>query len=719
MKYNRQTGSGRFMRWISQTGQIRQMRPIRQSLSVFLVLLLAVMSFAGCSFSGGEDESQAVAGEQTGTDGSGNNKSGEGESTEETQDFLPDKIQFVDVEGISYTVPFQKEWKLHNYNWNYLKDENGIKSYADQNYETRLGIDVSKYQNEVDWDRVKAAGVEFVILRIGYRGYGESGVLRLDERFVQHLAGAQKAGLDVGVYFFSQAISEEEAEEEAEFVIEHLKGVELQCPVFFDPENIKDAEARTDDVTGEQFTENAVVFCEKIREAGYEPMVYSNMVWEAYKLDLSRLEEYGIWYADYEASPQTPYEFEYWQYTETGTIDGIDGIIDLNIQFIPQTNPDQAFETTAKGESGKTGDSCGNRKIAENNKNIQKQAEAILKKMTLEEKAAQLFIITPEALTGIQTVVQAGTATQEKINQYPVGGLIYFSQNMTSYSQTKKMLANIQQYSEKRTGLPLFLCVDEEGGTVARVGNNSAFQVEKIDNMKKIGESGDVSKALEAGDTIGTYLSNLGFNLDFAPVADVLTNSENTVVKQRSFGSDAQLVSDMSLSVLEGLNNHGVYGTLKHFPGHGATAADTHEGYAYTDKTKEELMKSEWIPFIDGIENGTDMIMVGHISVPSITDDHTPASLSSEVIQDILRDELGFEGLVVTDALNMGAIQNSYGSAEAAVKAVQAGVDLLLMPADFNSAYNGIISAVKTGKITEERLDESVVRIIQAKLRLN
>ena len=130
-------------------------------------------------------------------------------------------------------------------------------------------------------------------------------------------------------------------------------------------------------------------------------------------------------------------------------------------------------------------------------------------------------------------------------------------------------------------------------------------------------------------------------------------------------------------------------------------------------------MKSEWIPFIDGIENGTDMIMVGHISVPSITDDHTPASLSSEVIQDILRDELGFEGLVVTDALNMGAIQNSYGSAEAAVKAVQAGVDLLLMPADFNSAYNGIISAVKTGKITEERLDESVVRIIQAKLRLN
>lgn len=654
---------------------------------LLLILILAVLSVTGCRSSDADGENTAIADTETETGDSGGEK-----SAEEMQETLPDEIQFVDVEGISYTVPFQKNWKLHNYNWSYLKDENGIKSYADQNYRTRLGIDVSKYQNKVDWDKVKAAGVEFVILRIGYRGYGESGVLRLDERFEEHLEGARKAGLDVGVYFFSQAVSVEEAQEEADFVLEHLKGTELQCPVFFDPENIKDDTARTDDVTGEQFTENAVAFCERIKAAGYDPMVYCNMVWEAYKLDLSRLEEYGIWYVDYESSPQTPYDFEYWQYTETGTIDGIDGIMDLNIQFIPRTDPDQEVDT---------------------------QAEAILEKMTLEEQAAQLFIITPEALTGMQTVVQAGTATQEKINQYPVGGLIYFSQNMTSWSQTKKMLANTQQYSEKRTGLPMFLCVDEEGGTVARVGNNSAFSVEKIDDMKIIGESGDVSKALEVGETIGSYLSQLGFNLDFAPVADVLTNPANTVVKKRSFGSDAQLVSDMSLAVLEGLNNHGVYGTLKHFPGHGATADDTHDGYAYTDKTKEELMEKEWIPFINGIRQGTDMIMVGHISVPSITGDNTPASMSSEIVQDILRDELGFDGLIVTDALNMGAIGNCYSSGQAAVKAIQAGVDLILMPSDFESAYQAVISAVKSGEITKERLRESAERIVQAKLRLN
>lgn len=160
------------------------------------------------------------------------------------------------------------------------------------------------------------------------------GTLNLDKRFHENIKAAQQAGLDVGVYFFSQAVNEEEAREEADFVLKHLKGYDLELPVAYDPESILYDEARTDDVTGEQFTKNAEVFCRRIRKAGYEPMIYSNMLWEAFELDLEKLSEYPVWYADYEPLPQTPYDFAMWQYTSSGKVDGIEGSVDLNIQFI-------------------------------------------------------------------------------------------------------------------------------------------------------------------------------------------------------------------------------------------------------------------------------------------------------------------------------------------------------------------------------------------------
>lgn len=175
---------------------------------------------------------------------------------------------------------------------------------------------------------------EFAILRIGYRGYGEEGTLNADEKFAQNMENARKAGIDVGVYFFSQAVNEEEAKEEADFVLEHLKGQELQMPVVYDPEHILEDEARTDDVTGEQFTQNAKVFCKEIEEAGYDAMIYSNMLWEAYELDLEKLLDYPVWYADYEELPQTPYRFSMWQYSSTGSVAGIEGNVDLNIQLL-------------------------------------------------------------------------------------------------------------------------------------------------------------------------------------------------------------------------------------------------------------------------------------------------------------------------------------------------------------------------------------------------
>ena len=344
--------------------------------------------------------------------------------------------------------------------------------------------------------------------------------------------------------------------------------------------------------------------------------------------------------------------------------------------------------------------------------------EEMLGDMTLEEKVCQLFMVTPEALTGVGTVTQAGTATQEAVNAYPVGGVIYFSQNLQDPDQTRTMLENTQRYAMERTGIPIFLSVDEEGGQVARVGSNPAFGVEKIGNMSDVGSRGDTQEAYEIGSTIGTYLSDLGFNMDAAPDTDVLTNPENQVVKYRSFGSDPELVARMAAAELKGLNDQGIIGMYKHFPGHGGTTADSHEGYAYVDDTQEELKSGAFIPFQDGIDNGIQVIMVSHISCPNVTGDNTPATLSEMMITDILRGEMGFDGMVITDALNMGAITAQYSSSEAAVAALNAGADMLLMPEDFQSAYKGVLSAVESGTVSEARIDESVRRILEVKVPL-
>ena len=346
------------------------------------------------------------------------------------------------------------------------------------------------------------------------------------------------------------------------------------------------------------------------------------------------------------------------------------------------------------------------------------KVQQIVDSMSLEEKVAQLFLVQPEAIVDIGTATAAGDATKQAINKTPVGGFVYFSDNLQSEQQVQDMLRNVQKYSEDRIGLPAFLSVDEEGGTVARVASTGRFDVTDVGDMAKIGASGDVQQARQAGETIGSYLSELGFNLDFAPDADVLTNPDNTVVKKRSFGSDPRVVSDMSLAVAQGLAQHQVYSVYKHFPGHGATAGDTHQGYAYTDKTLDELKQSELIPFENAIQNNAEFIMAAHISAPRVTGDDTPASLSKTMITDILRGQMGYDGIVVTDAMNMGAVTEQYTSAQAAVKALQAGANLVLMPEDFQEAYQGVLDAVKDGTLTEQRINESVTRIVKVKVHM-
>lgn len=346
------------------------------------------------------------------------------------------------------------------------------------------------------------------------------------------------------------------------------------------------------------------------------------------------------------------------------------------------------------------------------------QAAQIVSGMTLEEKVAQMFFITPEALTGYGQVTVAGDATNEAYQKYPVGGLIYNSQNLVDIDQTKTMMAKMQQYADSRISLPVFLGVDEEGGSVTRIASNEAYGLTNVDNMSDIGATGDTQNAYQAGVTIGTYLSDLGFNLDFAPVADVLTVSDS-VIGNRSFGTDSELVASMALSELQGLESMGIQGVVKHFPGHGGVSGDSHSGAVSTDKSLEELFASELVPFQRAIDGGAQFLMVGHIAAPNVTGDDTPASLSKVMITDVLRTQMGYQGVVITDAMNMAAITANHAADEAAVLAVNAGADMILMPEDFGKAYNGVIDAVNNGTIEEYRINEAVVRIVKAKLALS
>ena len=338
--------------------------------------------------------------------------------------------------------------------------------------------------------------------------------------------------------------------------------------------------------------------------------------------------------------------------------------------------------------------------------------------MPIEDKVAQLFIVTPEALTNVEGVTVAGETTRMAIDKFPVGGLVYFNENILSEEQCFEMVGSVQKYSIDRIGLPMLICIDEEGGEVTRIAGRGIPNVPDIPAMYYIGESGDTAAAYLIGNQIGEYLSRFGINVDFAPVADIFSNESNSVIGRRAFGKTPELVAQMVSSMVRGLKKHNIGCTLKHFPGHGDTIADSHYGEVYSYKSLDELQKCEFIPFKAGIKAGADIVMVGHISLPNILEDNTPASLSYSIITEVLRNMLGFEGVVITDALNMGAITDKFNSADAAINAINAGADIILMPEDFIDAYNGVLDAINKGIIDEKRVDESLFRILNLKKQL-
>lgn len=364
--------------------------------------------------------------------------------------------------------------------------------------------------------------------------------------------------------------------------------------------------------------------------------------------------------------------------------------------------------------------------------------KAIIDKMTLEQKVAQLFVVSPETLTGVDSVQYAGDMTYQALQDYPVGGIVFAKDNIDSSSQFGTMTDNLQSYSEDISGLPLFLAAAEEGGSASVLGNNdnldeyyensysddgsdysssSANSVHSgAPSMSEIGRKDDSTNAYEAGKSIGSLMSAYGLNLDLAPVADVLSGN-STGIGDRTFGTDVQTVSDMALEVIRGIQEEDVNAAMKYFPGYGAASSNM-SGFPVINSSLDELKKKEFLPYSNAIAQGMDFVMVGHISVPNVTGDDTPASLSEKMISEVLRKDLGFKGIVMTDYLNDKTIVKNYGAADAAVKAIQAGADLLLEPDDLEAAYEGVLKAVKKGDITEDRLDESIYRILRVKLSM-
>ena len=329
--------------------------------------------------------------------------------------------------------------------------------------------------------------------------------------------------------------------------------------------------------------------------------------------------------------------------------------------------------------------------------------------MTLRERVYQLFFVTPEQLGGSYPVT-----TPIDLSKRPVGGILLMGDNLVSVEQTRNMLSQTQA-NALQNGIGVFLAVDEEGGRVARCAyklGTTAFS-----GMAVYGARNDYDEAFYIGQTIGGDLKSLGFNVDFAPVADVDISPTNEL-GDRIFSDDPNVVANMVSGVVRGLNSSGIAATLKHFPGLGAEDGNTHTDTSIIiDRTLPQLRETEFVPFRSGIRAGADFVMVGHQKVSSFGDD-LPADLSYTAVTTMLRGELGFNGIAITDAQVMNTISNVYYSSTAAKLSVKAGIDMILAPKDMEMAANAIIDAVNSGEISEERINESVRRILTVKQRM-
>lgn len=383
--------------------------------------------------------------------------------------------------------------------------------------------------------------------------------------------------------------------------------------------------------------------------------------------------------------------------------------IELSAVNIPDSSDSQpADETTASTSEPVSAPE------KEQNVSVKVDVQRTFDNMNLKEKICQMIITTPESVANYYGFTYMDDWFKECYKNYPVGGFVYFSGNISYSDQLRQLLADTQELAQGE-GAGVFQAVDEEGGSLTRV--SYALGIYPTDDMSSYGSLNDTWETYEAGVTIGGYLADYGFNVDFAPVADVDLNPYNEL-GSRIFSSDPTVVSDMSSAFVRGLKSMEICSTLKHFPGLGAGGGNTHYGSVYIDRTYDQLKLAEFPAFRGGIEAGADFVMVGHQMIFAAEESdgqELPADLSRTVVTDWLKGELGFEGLVITDSHQMDAITGYYDCGEAAVMAVEAGCDIILMPNSLEEAVEGLISAVNSGRIDFERIDESVMKILQKK----
>jgi len=345
----------------------------------------------------------------------------------------------------------------------------------------------------------------------------------------------------------------------------------------------------------------------------------------------------------------------------------------------------------------------------------QKNKEAFIKRtiaaMTLPEKAAQIFVIGLTVYDNGQFygVAELNPRVEEQIKRYQVGGVILFTKNLVSIKQTKKLIADLQESVK----IPMFICIDEEGA-ISRLAKKPEFHSTKIPEAEILGKEGDKNLTYKIGVILGRELSSLGINMNFAPVADLKIFSDSAI-QTRSFGSNPALVSLMVKVFVKSLQSQGVSSVVKHFPGYGSSRIDAHVQLPFVDVDIKTLEKREFLPFRAGINAGVDGVMIAHLKCDDIEQSGVPATFSKKIVTEILRKKLNFKKLIITDALDMGAIVNGWSVEETVVLAFLAGSDILLMPLDFAKAYTAIIEAVRSGKIPEERLNESIKRILDVK----
>ena len=351
---------------------------------------------------------------------------------------------------------------------------------------------------------------------------------------------------------------------------------------------------------------------------------------------------------------------------------------------------------------------------------IKDEYDLIINQMSLREKVGQMFFIRLEALDPDYIsdelsgkYIKHDILNDEMIdtyNEYPCGGIVLFAKNLNDERQLITLTNNIHNLNNR----PL-ICIDEEGGVVSRIANSNKFRVKKTPNNNTMTTYDD---AYNQGYYIGSYLKKYHIDIDFAPVADINSDSQNNIIGERSFGDNPILVSTMVNAFISGLHDNNIIACTKHFPGHGNSKDDSHLNEVNIEDTLEMLKEEELVPFINNLDI-SDMVMIGHIKTPNTTNDDLPASLSKEIITDILRDTYKYDGLVVTDSFEMAAITKYYTNQEVVLTAIDAGVDVLLMPENYKEAFDTIIQAINTNQIKEERINESVKRILKLKTKYN